>query len=277
MAITHVVVRGLNIDKNEFEVITEWDVEPGDRDPERTGHEIAAMWLNEHYPNWWCYRYANLKDGVTTETPGTLPDSHYGDGTKVDGVVNMHLIADDGFRGQFQWNDRAWDERRLGGHVPATVSCTDPVKEAEYARRAAEQRAEDARKAAEVQAKVDALSPMRFTDGGAELWQSWVDANQDAYGGAVVTYAERWARLMQDEMLFTAPIYAQIRLAEIADRTSREADTEGITGFMYGCAVGMLAKAWVFGEELRRWHNKEWGAPDAEGTVNPALLTIGTK
>lgn len=51
---------------------------------------------------------------------------------------------------------------------------------------------------------------------------------------------------------------------------------------MYGCAVGMLAKAWKHGEDLRRWHNlKTQLANEGEkaneqgGVLNPALLRIG--
>jgi len=43
---------------------------------------------------------------------------------------------------------------------------------------------------------------------------------------------------------------------------------------MYGCAVSMLSQCWKYGEELRRWHNKEWGHEDTDGIVNPAVLTI---
>jgi hypothetical protein len=34
------------------------------------------------------------------------------------------------------------------------------------------------------------------------------------------------------------------------------------------------AHFWAYGEPLRRWHNKEFGLEDAEGTVNPAILTF---
>lgn len=69
---------------------------------------------------------------------------------------------------------------------------------------------------------------------------------------------------------------------DCAKAASHEADVEAITGFMYGCAVSILAKAWKHGDELRRWHNldtqigTEGEAANASGgTLNPALLTIG--
>ena len=43
---------------------------------------------------------------------------------------------------------------------------------------------------------------------------------------------------------------------------------------MYGCAVSILSQCWKYGEELRKWHNKEYNY-DGDGVVNPAVLTIG--
>jgi hypothetical protein len=46
-------------------------------------------------------------------------------------------------------------------------------------------------------------------------------------------------------------------LKDIAKQASHDADTEGITGFMYVMAVGILSQAWIHGEELRKWHAME--------------------
>lgn len=71
-------------------------------------------------------------------------------------------------------------------------------------------------------------------------------------------------------------------VAVCAKEMSHLADTEGITGFMYGCAVSILSQVWVHGEELRRWHNietqiKDEGekANESGGVLNPALLCVG--
>lgn len=65
---------------------------------------------------------------------------------------------------------------------------------------------------------------------------------------------------------------------EVAERTSREADIDGLTGFMYSAAVSVLSSTWVHGEMLRKWHNKSYGVAESEeGVVNPAILTIGKK
>ena len=98
-------------------------------------------------------------------------------------------------------------------------------------------------------------------------WEQFVTINSDPYGSGVVRYAERWANMMEQEM------ESGKALIDIADATSNKADIEGITGYMYGCAVSILSQVWEHGEELRKWHNKEYGY-DGNGTVNPAIITI---
>ena len=100
-----------------------------------------------------------------------------------------------------------------------------------------------------------------------EGWEQFVAINNDPYGSGVVRYAERWANMMEKE------IEVGKELIDIADATSNRADTEGITGYMYGCAVSILSQVWEHGEELRKWHNKEYGY-EGNGTVNPAIITI---
>lgn len=102
-------------------------------------------------------------------------------------------------------------------------------------------------------------------------WAEGIAAQEgEPYDLAVFEYAEIWARLMQAEIAKGA------KLADIASRTSEVADKGiGISGFMYGCAVNALAECWVYGEDLRRWHNAAYGVTDDQaGTVNPAILTI---
>ena len=118
------------------------------------------------------------------------------------------------------------------------------------------------------------LPPIELRD--AERWNRCKTINSDPYGAACVAFAERWARMMQAEMAKGA------KLADIAKATSHAADEEGITGFMYGCAVGELSASWAHGEELRRWHNlgtqigtEGERANETGGVLNPALLNIG--
>jgi len=115
---------------------------------------------------------------------------------------------------------------------------------------------------------------MKFKD--EREWNLTVKANQnDSYGMGVVYYAERWAELMEKAIDDGA------KLEDVADKLSHDADIDGITGFMYGCAVSILSKCWIHGEQLRLWHNLDVQIQDegeraneAGAVLNPALLSI---
>ena len=112
---------------------------------------------------------------------------------------------------------------------------------------------------------------MKIKAGKEELYQKGLDNNQDSYGLAVYTYAKRCAELLEKDIEENGD--AKTAIVVNAKKRSFEADVEGITGFMYGCAVSILSEVWEYGEILRRWHNKEYGY-DGDGTVNPAILRI---
>lgn len=118
---------------------------------------------------------------------------------------------------------------------------------------------------------------MKIKAGQEEAYAAYKEKNShDPYSYGVVTYTERWADFMEKLLEKGA------KLEDIAKESSHSADTEGITGFMYGCAVSALARFWEHGEDLRKWHNKEHNRADLNekeggGTANPAVLTIGTK
>lgn len=114
-----------------------------------------------------------------------------------------------------------------------------------------------------------------MTLANAQLWYDYQKNNQDFYGLGILRYAYRWALLMEER------INEGASLQEIAKATSHEADTDGITGFMYGAAVQILSQVWLHGETLRRWHNTDCQIGDEgdkankEGScLNPALLTV---
>ncbi len=140
--------------------------------------------------------------------------------------------------------------------------------------RHAEYVAKEEAKRQRVEARLVGAAPMEFSD--EDAWKQSKMKNKDGYGGAVISYAERWARLMQVEM-------AEGRLLEdVADSTSHDADLEGITGFQYGVAVSTLSRVWSHGEELRKWHNLQTQigdegkrANESGGVLNPALLSLG--
>lgn len=100
-----------------------------------------------------------------------------------------------------------------------------------------------------------------------EVWNKSREINSDPYGKAALDYAEGWAKLMQVEIAKGKTV------RQCAEYTQKGLGFLGITGFMYGCAVGILARSWKHGEELRKWHNKEYGH-EGEGVVNPAVLTL---
>lgn len=109
-------------------------------------------------------------------------------------------------------------------------------------------------------------------------WEGGLANNQDPYGNACYRFASEWATIMEKELTGSPADW----VPKNADRLSAIADTEGITGFMYGMAMSMLSECWVHGEILRRWHNKETQigtegdeANASGGVLNPALLSIG--
>jgi hypothetical protein len=165
-----------------------------------------------------------------------------------------------------------WEE--VGPNPPVQYSA-DVLAQITLAKAAQEERqriqeTEWEREAAEKQANFDKEVEgieMEVTD--TESWNDYVRVNTDGYGKACVDYARNWARLMQKQMSDGA------ELKDIAGACSHLADTEGITGFMYGAAVSMLSKCWLHGEELRKWHNKEYNH-EGEGVVNPAMITISS-
>ena len=116
---------------------------------------------------------------------------------------------------------------------------------------------------------------MKILKGKEKEYKDWYDNNSEGYGRACFTYAEKWAEMMEEE------IKNGKKLADIVKKLSHDADTEGITGFMYGIAVSILSLSWVYGEELRQWHNLETQIGDEGekankngGVINPALLSI---
>lgn len=113
---------------------------------------------------------------------------------------------------------------------------------------------------------------MKILEGKEKEYKDWYDKNSDGYGRACFTYAERWADMLENLIESCDDDVTTIFVKNV-DRLSHEADIEGITGFMYGCAVSILTQSWKYGEELRKWHNREYNY-DGDGVVNPAILTI---
>lgn len=101
------------------------------------------------------------------------------------------------------------------------------------------------------------------------------NGNPEPYGLEYFNYAERWANLMEEKMTNGE------KLEDIAKSASHEADTSGITDFMYGMAVSILSHCWKYGEQLRQWHNLVTQIHDEGekankdgGVLNPALMSF---
>lgn len=114
---------------------------------------------------------------------------------------------------------------------------------------------------------------MKILKGKEQEYKDWYNKNLDFYGHGIFTFAERWAELMEEAIDNSEDSPMEV-IIKRADGLSRTADTKGITGNMYGCAVYILSQCWEYGELLRKWHNKEYDY-DGDGVVNPAILTIG--
>jgi len=196
-------------------------------------------------------------------------------------LVNGDSNADLIFRDQ-QRVQSGYIKGDVGPYPKAELTTEDTANdarvEAENERKWEKQRTESEKKARahreKVEAKLANAPGIELADEAG--WQKSKTANSDGYGGGIMTYSERWARLMQLEMA------GGKKLEDVAKATSSEADLEGITGFMYGRAVSQLASCWKHGDELRRWHNIKYQirnegekANESGGVLNPALLSIG--
>lgn len=112
-----------------------------------------------------------------------------------------------------------------------------------------------------------------FTLSDVKEWNEFVEKNKDTYGKAILIFANRWATLMEENMTNGFDSLTDKQIENLSYKASDEVG--GITGFMYGASIVTLKNTWKYGKELNKWHNKQYGKEDAEGTVNPAVLTIG--
>lgn len=161
---------------------------------------------------------------------------------------------------------------------PKCVEKYTPEVQKEYdekrAKKDAEQKAREEeykkKNAAEKQLVSDLVHGVQFQiiPGKEDEYAEYVKNNsKDGYSRGVVDYAEYWAKMMQVEISNGKSV------REVADPCQNHLGFLGITGFMYGCAVKALSHFWKHGEDLRKWHNKEYGH-EGDGVVNPAVLTI---
>lgn len=99
----------------------------------------------------------------------------------------------------------------------------------------------------------------------AKLWQEYVEKNQDPYGWGCIDVASKLGKNLDDGMTPEAAEKAAIK-------------GSGITGYMMGVVAQMIWTMHPRGEEFKKYFNGEFGAdPEADGIVNPAIMTVGGK
>jgi hypothetical protein len=108
------------------------------------------------------------------------------------------------------------------------------------------------------------------------LWDDCVAKNSDPYGKCAIDVARRVMELMDEP----GPVDAH----GLIDKANDELDA-GITGFMAGCVAKMASQCHARGDEFQASWNRHYGiepeegnsdTPPRSGTVNPAILTIGS-
>ena len=109
---------------------------------------------------------------------------------------------------------------------------------------------------------------MKIIEGKEKEYKDWYEKNTKPYGRACFSYAERWAEKLENLIEASTDNPMKV-IDDNADRLSHEANVEGYTGYMYGRAISILSQYWIYGEELRKWHNKEYNCE----VVNHAVLT----
>ncbi len=103
-------------------------------------------------------------------------------------------------------------------------------------------------------------------------WQKAIDSANTPYSRAIIVFAARWAKAME------AKIAAGASLEQIAEDSEKEADMEDIcqNRHTYCWAVSLLASCWIHGDQLREWHNKQFGSYGTKASANSAVLIVSS-
>lgn len=101
-------------------------------------------------------------------------------------------------------------------------------------------------------------------DKTAKDWQGSLKKNQDSYGWGVMEVVSKLGAALDEGLP--------------CDKAEAKAiKGSGITGYMAGAMAGMIAQLHPRGEEFNKYWNHQFGVEDSDGTVNPAIMTIGGK
>lgn len=113
-----------------------------------------------------------------------------------------------------------------------------------------------------METEIPALSEVKNIK-SREDWDAFVKINDDGYSYVVVVAASRVMHSLDNGDDYKTAHDKMFGM--------------GMSGFQAGCVAQVVAKQHNRGDEFRKAWNKGWGADDAKGTVNPALITIETK
>lgn len=124
------------------------------------------------------------------------------------------------------------------------------------------------------------IQNMKIKKGKEKEYEEYVKKATDPYSARVVSYAECWAQLLEIEIEKVFGLGTIVKtndleklIMEKAKETADEADYDGITGYMYNCAVNILANFWEYGDCIRKWHNASLGY-SGKGTANSSILHV---
>ena len=125
---------------------------------------------------------------------------------------------------------------------------------------------------------------MKIKESKTKEFEEMVETNShDDYSKGTVDFAIRWAEEMEtllEKEEQNGVHKTPMKIGDVAKYAEKLADTDGITGFMYGCAMAILSKYWEYGEDLRIWHNSKFGATGEKannngGVINPPIWIAG--
>lgn len=90
---------------------------------------------------------------------------------------------------------------------------------------------------------------------------------KDAVGLGIINYAERWCNMMEERIANGESV------TQAAAETEYAADTELISGTMFGYSLNVLCRFWEHGEELREWYDSKYGiAEETDTQINESEI-----
>jgi len=109
----------------------------------------------------------------------------------------------------------------------------------------------------------------------------FIEAGKELVKDELVEEWVAYAKKNTDDAYSACVIEASIKImsalneGKMSEEADKAADGLGITGFQAGCVAQTIIKYHARGEEYKVYWNGLYGQPEAEGVVNPAVMTIG--